>query len=122
MRSCGSLLMFKICGTCRSAAISLFSSSLLIDALACAICSASIHSVTTCVAKALVLATPFSMPARVSSVSSARRTIEELSTLQIASVFSPACLAIFSASRVSAVSPLCEMTIKRAFLFSFGRL
>ena len=59
------------------------------------------HRVSICVAKAFVLATPYSMPALVKSVASAVRTIEELSTLQIAKVFIPPFCAIFVVSSVS---------------------
>ena len=82
----------------------------------------NIHSTITCVAKAFVDATPFSMPARVRITLPAMRTIELLSTLQIASVLRPAFLAICSASKVSAVSPLCEITINKEFLFKNGSL
>ena len=65
-----------------------------------------------CVANALVLATPFSIPARVKMAASLSLTIEELSTLQILRLFNPALFAILRASNVSAVSPLCEMVTK----------
>ena len=70
---------------------------------------------STCAEKALVEATPFSMPARSSRVRSASRTMELLSTLQSASVESPCALASLIASRVSAVSPDWEITTNRPF-------
>ena len=93
-----------------------------IQLLNLATCRAKSQRERTWVAKALVLATPFSMPALVSMVASLIRTIEELSTLQIESVFSPALFAIFRASSVSAVSPLWLMTKNRVFLSSSGSL
>ena len=50
------------------------------------------------------------------------RTMEELSTLQILRLFSPARLAILRASRVSAVSPLWLMVIERVSFVGRGSL
>ena len=83
MRSWSLLSTTHTFGVCNKAEIS----SLISKPFFCARKIASIQSVSTCVAKAFVLATPFSMPARVSKLKCARRTMLELSTLQIAKVF-----------------------------------
>ena len=59
---------------------------------------------------ALVEATPISGPACVMRVPAASRVIMEPTTLQMASVFEPFCLASRCAASVSAVSPDCEIT------------
>ena len=66
--------------------------------------------------KALVEATPISGPAWVRMVPLASRVIIEPTTLQIASVFEPFCLASRWAASVSAVSPdwLMQMTSVRS--------
>ena len=81
---------------------------------------APFDSTMTCVAKAFVLATPFSSPARVRIVHVASRTIELLSTLQIARLRNPLRLASFSASSVSAVSPLWLIATKSSFVSIIG--
>ena len=68
------------------------------------------NSAVSCEVNALVDATPISGPACVSSVPAASRVIIEPTTLQMASVFEPFCLASRCAASVSAVSPDCEIT------------
>ena len=83
---------------------------------------ANIHKTTVWVENALVEATPFSIPALVKIVASAVLVIEELSTLQTTSVLRPAFFAIFKASKVSAVSPLWEITINKVSFVKRGSL
>jgi hypothetical protein len=71
---------------------------------------ASRNSAVNWPVKALVEATPISGPACVMIVPEASRVIMEPTTLQIASVFDPFCLASRCAASVSAVSPDCEIT------------
>ncbi len=59
--------------------------------------------------KALVEATPTSVPALVGSITSASRAMVDWCALTRAAVFSPLALHHFRAARVSAVSPDCEM-------------
>ena len=67
--------------------------------------------------KALVEATPISGPACVKIVPSASRVIIEPTTLQMASVFEPFCLASRCAASVSAVSPDWLMQITSVLAF-----
>ena len=83
---------------------------------------ANIQSTTVWVENAFVEATPFSIPARVKIVASAVLVIEELSTLQTTRVLRPAAFAIFKASKVSAVSPLWEITINSVSFVKRGSL
>ena len=71
---------------------------------------ASRNSAVSWQVNALVEATPISGPACVISVPAASRVIMEPTTLQMASVFEPFCLASRWAASVSAVSPDCEIT------------
>ena len=68
------------------------------------------NSAVSCEVNALVEATPISGPACVISVPAASRVIMEPTTLQMARVLEPFCLASRCAASVSAVSPDCEIT------------
>ena len=77
---------------------------------------ARMNSAVSCDVNALVEATPISGPACVISVPAASRVIMEPTTLQMASVFEPFCLASRCAASVSAVSPDCEITTVSVFV------
>ena len=73
------------------------------------------------VTKALVEATPISGPAFVKSVKSDSRQIELFATLHMESEIGlPVFFANFNEDKVSAVSPDCDIVIKRVFFVFIG--